>query len=251
MTLWWLVISSLFSACAISENEAISKAVAVEQYYKAVESNHAPSISAFKRTLRNIDAIIEPIGWTVSGKSFADVISGEISFETKIINVPPSYKQRDRRSGTISLQIIHIYKLDLPEYFEFTGRSRTGFASIENDKIFLNHRRETEPKVFEETIEHELSHILDRPLYSKLSHKDLEVRAMIRGLSKGNIHEINRDRLFYALEQGTETYHNAAKRLLESFSLVITGSENFEALRTIDADVIHFTASALETLLGL
>lgn len=178
--------------------------------------------------------IVEQIGWTASGRPFANVISGELTLE-------------DRGS----IKVIRIHSTDLPEYFEFIGQPRVGFASIEQDRIFLDMRRETDPLIFEEAFEHETQHLLDRHLYGTISPADLEIRAMVRGLSRGNIPRINLDRLYFALRQGDPHYQLAAQKLLQALSLVILGREDLNALKDRNDSEITNAARALATLLRL
>jgi len=190
----------------------------VSKYYREVETDHTETIDEFRRRLKRKDIIIEPIGWTSSGRLFADVLSGDLRIDTVEFNIPRSFCEEKRRYGRLKIEIVNIYRLDLPEFFESRGERRIAFSSVMNDRIFLDRRYDSDEELFKEAIEHEISHLLDRPLYSVLSPEDLEIRAMIRGLSRGGIHRINKERLFFALKSSDKVYRRAAEKILRAFA---------------------------------
>jgi hypothetical protein len=246
-----LVILAVSACSATPDVTGSSPRDVVVAYYRAVESDNASSISRLRGALSRTKAIVEPIGWTVSGVPFANVVSGDLAIETRVMPAPFSARPRYRRASTVTLTIVHIRGTDLPEYFETSGSPRPGFASIERDWIFLDERRETDPLIFEETLEHEFQHILDRPRYGALSPEDLEIRGMIRGLARGRIATLNRDRLYYALTRGEPAYRGAAKRILEALSLIILGREDAYALRDAGPEELRSAAAALVITLGI
>ncbi len=245
-----LLCAAFLSSCAALE-PASSRAEIVAGYYRSVDADRAPSIREFRRRLASETALVEPIGWTVSGTPFANVISGRWERETRVVDEPRRFAMPGRRHGRIEIEVIRIRDLDLPEYFEFTGEPRAGFASAASDRIFLDHRRETDPRILEEAFEHETAHLLDRPLFATLAPEDLEIRAMIRGLSRGSIPLVNRERLYFALGHPSPQYRNAAARLLEALALAAVGVPDPSALRDIEGPAIAAAARALETVLGL
>jgi hypothetical protein len=244
-----------FSACAATpELSGATPREIVLNYYRDVAADNAPPVSRLRAALSRANAIIEPIGWTVSGTPFATVISGDLLIETRVMPVPTSARPRYRRASSLVLTIVHIRSTDLPDYFESIGALRPGFASIERDWIFLDERRETDPLIFEETLEHEFQHILDRPHYGTFSPEDLEIRGMIRGLARGRIATLDRDRLYYALSRGEPSYQGAARRILEALSLIIYGRadpETLEELKGAGAEELRSAARALAITLGM
>jgi hypothetical protein len=224
----------------------------VADYYTAVLADRAPEVRELRRRLAATDAIVEPIGWTVSGKPFATVVSGLVSVETRIVEAPRGYRRdRVRRHGRIPIEIVSIHALSLPFYFDAVGESRIAFASIERDRIYLDRREELDPLVMEEAIEHETMHLLDRPLFGRIPHVDLEIRAMIRGLARGEIARLNIERLEYAVSRGREPYRTAGGRILEALE---EATDRVGSARPVTPEVVQAVrdaARAFEILLDL
>ncbi|MEK8023760.1 MAG: hypothetical protein AAB229_08135 [Candidatus Hydrogenedentota bacterium] len=246
----------VFSACAVQDTglkvEGRTRSEIVTEYYRAILDDKPVSVETLRRALAGSVAIVEPMGWTASGRPFANVISGRIDFETRIVTIPKPWSGNRRlRSGRIHVDIIHIRSNELPEYFEFTGHPRVAFASIERDRIFLDHRAETDPLLFEEAFEHELRHLLDRELFGRVPPELLEARAMIRGLARGRIPRLNYERLVYALEEGQPHYREASRRILESLALIIAGRSDPAALAAATDEDLQSAAEALRVLLEL
>lgn len=233
------------SACAAPPRD-LSPHETVVAYYRSVLADSNPISPRELQRQLPATAIVEPIGWTASDAPFANVVSGTLRHDSRTVDVPRSWRKPRARSGRLKIEIIHIDRTDLPEYFEFIDEPRVGFASIERDRIFLDHRRNPDSALLDETFEHELQHLLDRPLYRTLSPADLETRGMIRGLSRGRIPRINLDRLYFALENADSVYSEAAFRILDALRIIVG-----EEPRDADDSEITNASESLARLLGL
>lgn len=251
-----VILSAACVACAVDESglrtEGRSREEIVTDYYRAVLADKPVSIETLRRALAGTVAVIEPVGWTASGRPFADVISGRFDIETRAVAIPKPWSGNRRvRSGSVVVDIFHIRSTDLPEYFEFVGRPRVAFASMQHDRVFLDHRTETDPLVFDEAFQHELRHVLDRGLFDRVSPATLEARAMIRGMALGRIVRLDYDRLVYALDHGEPQYREAAGRILRALALIVRGRDDPAVLADASDAQLQSAALALRVLLEL
>lgn len=255
MKIVFLLAALSLSACSTTtlmamHDDGVGDFIAA--HYKAVQNDGTPRSIGALRERSGPQALLPLIGWTASGKPFANVISGDWSIETRVIaSSPRRHSALPRRAGRLTVRVVTIHRTDLPEYFEFSGRTREGFASITEDIVFLDARRSSDSAMLEEAFQHEVMHLIDRPLYNRLSHAELEARAMIRGLARGGIPDVNRDRLFHAIEKGEADYRQAALRLVEALSLVATGRSDAAALKSAPAGDLRKAAAILEVMLDL
>ncbi|RMH58932.1 MAG: hypothetical protein D6679_03035 [Candidatus Hydrogenedentota bacterium] len=207
----------------------------VARYYQEVLEGKDPD-GAFLAEIVETGVLVEPIGWTASGKPFYDVIGGRLERETVTVEVPPVPQAPGPiRSGRIMVEKIVIFQTDWPEYYATIGEMRSGFASTRNDSIFLDARLTDSSALLEESFEHELMHIIDRPLFGRVPAEDLEIRAMLRGLVEGNVVEEERKRLETAAS-GEGRYARAAHRILAAMGEVLKGDPKADLRSIPDAE---------------
>ncbi|MBL4888813.1 MAG: hypothetical protein JKX97_02190 [Candidatus Lindowbacteria bacterium] len=214
----FLALLSVMVLCTGCEHAQIQESelrARIITYYEDVRAGRDPDIGPLREYLPD-SALVTAIGWTRSGKVFYDVISGDVDHEKRhLIYVPNRPRFKGKRSMLIDVYTIR--KTDLPEYFEFSKKIKDGFASINEDAVFLDARNSADTRVLQEAYEHELMHVLDRDIYEVLPPDMIEARAMLRGILFGQIPYENRDRIYYAVEQGEPHYKRAGQRLLEAF----------------------------------
>lgn len=228
----------------------------VMAYYESVLRDEIPGTRALLSSLPP-GTMTPSIGWTASGRPFVNVVAGEIECETRVVAAPERFHELRRQSRlkplgdrVFACRVCIIRSADLPEYHDYIGHPRSGFSSIDEDLVFLDARHAGDSLVLEEAFEHEIMHILDRDLYDIIAPEDLEIRGMIRGLSRGQIPLRNVARLIFALQEGEPKYRSAASRILAALGLVLGTTDPFE-LEKAAAVQLQTAARALEIILGI
>lgn len=233
-TRWTCAISALLLVLAAVPARTASIEERALAYYQAVVADRAPGVHELRRALGD-STLVVPIGWTASGKVFADILAGEMTRETRVI-----------APGRVA-DVFTITRLSLPEYFSHLGERRCGFSSIESDSIFLDARRDTDPDVLADITEHEIQHLLDRPFHARLTPAGLEIRAALRALSRSRRPDRVLAELQYARREGKDHYRLAAERLLAALAIVCEAP----GLDALEPNACRSAALVLATLIGL
>jgi len=203
-------------------------------YYQAVAADRAPEWHELNRAVGD-SGLVVPIGWTASGKIFADILAGDMTRETRAL-----------ASGRVA-DVFTIMRLSLPEYFSCLGERRIGFSSIESDSIFLAARHDSDPDVLADVTEHEIQHLLDRPFLRRLPPEQLEIRAALRALGRSRRPDRVLAELQYARREGRDHYRLAAERLLAALAIACEEPD----LDALEPNACRTAALVLATLVGL